>query len=87
MTTELDKYKAALVAKYYELCDQRDAVYAKARPVESALAAQSAVVQAEQAKEAALAAEVEAIWGPNWIALKKEIADIARTLVKIPPRG
>lgn len=78
--------RAALIATYYKLCDARDAVYAEAAPIEAQLAAASAKVIAAQAEEAKLAREVEAAWGPEWLALKKEIASLAKALGKIPAR-
>lgn len=79
-------YREQLAAEYYQLTDARDAVYEKAKPVEEKLAAACLRTEAAKAEELKLAAEVEAIWGPDWIALKKRIADIARVLIRIPPR-
>lgn len=93
MTTDIqnalsasNELRGKLVDAYYALCDQRDATYAKAAPVEAELAKASAAVQAAQAVESDLACQVEAIWGPDWLALKREIANLARSLGRIPPR-
>lgn len=86
MTKSAD-LRGKLLEQYYSLCDARDAVYAKAKPAEEALAAAVARTQECQAAENAAAREVEAIWGPNWLALKKEIAQLAAVLGKIPPRA
>lgn len=82
-----DADRAALAATYYALCDARDAVNAEVAPVQELLDEACAKTQAAQAEEAALAAQIEMIWGPHWFALKKRIADIARVLGKIPPRA
>lgn len=82
-----DAERERLAAEYHELCAARDAVLKKAEPVEKKLAAAVFETAKAREKEMALAAEVEAIWGPNWLALKKRIADIARTLGKIPPKA
>lgn len=78
--------RGKLLASYYALCDQRDAVKAAAAPVEAALAEAIVKTQEAQAVEADLAKQVEAIWGPDWLVLKKEIAELAKSLGKIPHR-
>jgi hypothetical protein len=72
--------EASILARYRALCADRDAAYELAKPAELALAAQSAIVIAEQAKEEALAREVEAAWGPDHLARKKEISLLAKLL-------
>ena len=85
MATTFDRKKMA--ARYYELCDLRDARYAEAEPLEEKLAAANARCEAARVEANALAAEIEAVWGGEaWLALKKEIADIARFFGRIPPR-
>lgn len=76
-----------LLARYHELCAQRDATYAKSAPVQAQLDAANAECDAARLKAARLSAEIDAIWGgAAWLDMKKEIADIARFLGKIPPR-
>lgn len=75
-----------LVARYYELCDERDAVYKITDPIQLELDAANAEMEAARVKALELAAKIDAVWGPDWIAKKKEIAQIARFLFKIPPR-
>jgi chromosome segregation ATPase len=83
-----------MVRRYYELCDRRDAAYEEADPLEKKLDAANAKVMAAQAEASALAEQIEETWAAasddgtreGWLALKKEIADIAAFLRKIPPR-
>lgn len=76
-----------MVKRYYELTDQRDALYAKVQPLEDKLTKQN-----EAAEQARLAAEETAkqidkgLGGEKFLALKREIAQIAGFLRKIPPR-
>lgn len=83
MSVELRSQMAGI---YYKLCDERDAAYARAAPLEKKLAQACEATNAARAVEMDLAAQVEKAWGPNHLAIKKEIANIARALVKIPPR-
>lgn len=76
------------VARYYALCDARDKVNAVNAPLEAALAEQVAIAEVARVKAAEIAARIDANrGGAKWIALKKEIAFIARGLGRIPPRG
>lgn len=75
-----------LVDQYFALCDQRDAAYKRAAPFEEKLREAIAATRKAQALEMELAAKVEKAWGAEHLALKKEIASIARSLGKIPPR-
>lgn len=84
MATLPTKEEAA--RRYYDLCDQRDAAYARAAPIEATLAEANARCEAARLEAGELAAEVEAAWGPDHLALKTEIAGLARFLGKIPPR-
>lgn len=79
--------RAKMVQTYYALCDARDEVNARVAPVQAELDAAIAKTQAARAEELKLAAQIDALWGPNWIPLKKRIAELARILVKIPPRA
>jgi hypothetical protein len=81
------EFCAQVVARYYTLCDERDAVYERAKPVEERLAEASARVIAAQTEEAALAREVEAIWGSGHLARKKEIGQIAQAFIRVPKRA
>lgn len=75
-----------LKARYDELCAKRDAVYAKQKPLEDALAKANAEAEAARVKAAEIAAQIDAQWvEANWFALKKEIALIAKTLSR--PNG
>lgn len=76
--------QSATLVKYRELCKARDAAYAKAAPIQKKLDEQIAITQASQAKELELAAQIEAAWGPDWVKLKKRIAELARILVRVP---
>ena len=78
--------RAQMIGMYYQLCDQRDSVYAQSAPIEKQLADASLRVQEAKAVETALAEQVEAIWGPNWFDLKREISRLAAALGRIPPR-
>lgn len=77
-----------MVARFYELCDQRDALYAKAQPLEDEL--DKANVECEQARLRAekIASQIDTVLGRDkFLALKREIAQIARYLGKIPARA
>lgn len=75
------------VARYYALCDARDQVNALNAPLEAELDQLVAVAEEARVKAEAIAAQIDANrGGEKWIALKKEIAFIARGLGKIPPR-
>lgn len=94
MTTEIEKLlsqdsdeRAKMAATYHALCDARDAVNAKVAPLQQQLDAAIVATQAAQAEELRIAGEIEAVWGPNWLPLKKRIAELARALGKIPPRA
>lgn len=79
--------RTELLARYHQLCELRDATYAKSAPVQAQLDAANAECEAARLKAAQLSAEIDAIWGgPAWLEMKKEIADIARFLGKIAPR-
>ena len=82
----MDFSRDKMVARYYELCDERDAAYAKAQPHETRLDELNRTIQTLQADAAAEAARIEAAWGSDHFKRKKEIAEIARFLVRIPPR-
>ena len=73
------------LSSYRELCAVRDTVNAKVAPVQIALDKAIAATQKAQAEEAKLASQIDALWGSDWIALKREIANLARSLGKIPP--
>lgn len=79
--------RAKMLATYYSLCDARDAVNARVAPLQAELDAACARTQAAREEELRLAAQIESEWGPHWVALKKRIGELARILVKIPPRG
>jgi hypothetical protein len=72
------------LASYRELCSVRDAVNAKVAPVQLALDRAIIATQKAQADELRLAAQIDTLWGEDWIALKREIANLARSLGKIP---
>lgn len=76
-----------LLKKYYDLCDVRDKVYEHAKEAEKHLAEANTKVIAAQEEAIKWAKVVEDVWGPNWIAFKKEIADLAKLLGRIPPRA
>ena len=78
--------RAALLRRYYDLCDHRDARYAAAAPLEAELDQVNAERERLRLRAGELAAGIEAAWGPDWLAAKKEIADIARFFQRVPPR-
>lgn len=76
-----------IVARYYDLCDQRDAVNAKIVPFQKELDAANTKVQEAQAEAVAIADKIQALrGGQKWLDLKKEIGSIASALRRIPPR-
>lgn len=73
--------------KYYAMCDLRDATYEKVKPLRAELESLNSQVLLAQEKANAKAAEISAaLGGKDWVALKKEIAQLARSLGRIPPR-
>lgn len=67
--------------QYDKLCKQRDDTYAKAQPLEDELDKVNAEMEVLRSRAADLAAQIETVWGgASWIALKKQIAAIARAL-------
>lgn len=75
---------AEMKAEYEDLCAQRDAVNALNAPIEEELARVSAEVIALQARETALAAQIDANRkGMFWIMLKKRIGELAVELSKL----
>jgi len=70
----------SILSRYRHLCAERDAAYARAKPVEMALDAQNAVVEAERLKAMDLARQVEEAWGPEHLAIKREISLLAKLL-------
>lgn len=76
-----------IVARYYDLCDQRDAVNEKIVPFQKELDAANIRVQEAQAEAVAIADKIQALrGGQKWLDLKKEIGSIASALRRIPPR-
>jgi hypothetical protein len=62
--------------------------YGKAPGAAPGFDAANARCEAARVEALELAAKVEAVWGgESWLALKKEIADIARFFGRVPPRG
>lgn len=78
--------RAKMAATYHKLCEARDAVNARVQPLQQQLDAACAATQAARAEELRLAGAIEAEWGPHWLALKRRIAELARSLGKIPPK-
>lgn len=77
----------APLERYYALCDVRDETYAKVKPLRAELELLNAQVQLAQDKANAKALEISnALGGKDWLTLKKEIAQLARSLGRIPPR-
>jgi hypothetical protein len=73
------------LSSYRELCAVRDTVNTKVAPVQAALDRAIVATQKAQLEEQRLAAQIDALWGEDWVALKREIANLARSLGKIPP--
>ena len=80
----LSAERRAKAVRYYELCDLRDAVYAQVQPLEDELAGLNAQIEQLQIRAREVAAQIEAGWGPNWLALKKEIANLGGDLGRPP---
>lgn len=77
-----------LAARYYELCDQRDAVNAQIDPIQKELDAANLRVEAAQAEAQKLADRIQALrGGQKWLDLKKEIGQLANAMRKIPQRA
>lgn len=69
-----------MVERYKQLTAQRDAVYAKQKPLEEQLAKAVAKAEAARVEAAKIAAEIDKDFGQSWFALKKEIALLAKNL-------
>jgi uncharacterized coiled-coil DUF342 family protein len=68
-------------ARYAELCALRDALNAEAAPLQAQLDEANTRCEAARAEAAALAEQIEQVWGKEkWIALKKEIGVLAKAL-------
>ena len=74
--------------RYHQLCDRRDAINKQIQPIKDRIAKLNGEIAAREAEQAKL---VEGLnlkrGGTEWLELKKEIAQIARFLVRIPPRS
>lgn len=78
-----------MAARYYELCDVRDAKNASVAELQAKLAdanARAAKAQ-DEAREIAAAIQEGRGGGEFWLDLKKEIATLARAMGRIPPRS
>lgn len=73
--------------RYFQLCDQRDAVNAQTAPLQAQLDAANAAAIEAQAKANAIAEQINTLrGGRDWLELKTEIAQLTRALGTIPPR-
>lgn len=76
-----------LVAQYYKLSDERDALYGKAKPLEDELTSINSEIEKLRLRANELATRIdEGLGGEKFLTLKKEIARIAGFLGKIPAR-
>lgn len=76
------------LARYYALCDQRDAVNKANEPIEAELTKVNDQINALQSKALELANNIDEARGRDkWLKLKSEIAFLARGLGRIPPRA
>jgi uncharacterized protein (DUF3084 family) len=76
-----------LLKQYYQLCDQRDTLYAKAQPLEDKLTQLNDQIQPLQVAAQAVAAELDSLYNAGSLFLvKKQIRQLAAYLGKIPPR-
>lgn len=74
--------------RYYQLCDKRDAVNKQIQPIKDKIAKLNSEIVSRQAEQIKLVEELNLKrGGTEWLELKKEIAQIARFLVRIPPRA
>lgn len=77
-----------MVARYYELCDQRDKLYKAAQPYEDELTQVNSQIETLRAKQQELSEKIDDTLGrENFLAIKKEIGQIASFLRSIPPRS
>jgi predicted nuclease with TOPRIM domain len=76
-----------LLARYYELCDKRDAVNAEVAPHQQQLDEINAEIARLQELAINKKGDIEALRdGPAWLDLKSEIVRIAAVLRFIPAR-
>lgn len=77
-----------ILARYYALCDQRDAVNLANTVLQTQLDAKNAQIIVLQEEALAIRAQIDGNRGGGeaWLSLKKELAMLARALGKIPPR-
>lgn len=71
---------------YYALCDERDACYTKAAPLEKELAKANAEAEAARLRAEELARKIEDAWGPDHAERKRKIGRLADLLRFIPAR-
>lgn len=73
------------LAQYRALCAVRDQVNAVNAPLEAALAEQVAIAEIARVKASEIASQIDANrGGVKWLAMKTQIAQLARALGKIP---
>lgn len=60
-----------------------DATNAKIAPIQAELDAINAEIQVLQAKAFEKAAQIEAIWGPNWVTFKRNHGILASTRMQL----
>lgn len=89
MTPAFRPSREELTKRYYELCDKRDQTYKAQEPLEQQLTELQVKIEALKKEETNLVNQIDHIIGDpvGWLELKKEIADIARFLVRIPKRN
>jgi uncharacterized coiled-coil DUF342 family protein len=75
-----------MLKRYYELCDQRDAIYEQVQPLEDQLSGVNAQIEPLRIKALELATQIDSQMGRNFIDIKQEIRQIASYLGRIPPR-
>lgn len=86
----MDFSREALTRRYYELCDQRDAIKAKVAPIEAEMAKVAAQHEAARLRLAELTKKrTEARGGGEaFVSMKQEIAMLAKALgPRIPGRS
>ena len=85
---KVDQTRALMLNRYWDLCDQRDAVNAKVAPVQAELDETNVEIERLRVRSIDLKGDIEAERdGPAWLDLKSEIGRLASALRFTPKRG
>lgn len=70
----------AMLAHYGSLCAKAQEAYKRAAPLEAELDNEVAAMEKHRVRAAELGRQIDEAWGPDHIAMKREICTLARVL-------